>query len=906
MTCYTCGDRRRLTAVKLAGLLNGIEFLEVRDHDEGVQALRQRTLVVRLLLAVPAGLDRTWIEIEGGERIRPVEIEWAKAATALTAAELPLVEGYDDPSTLIVVRTKRWGDFSLYRLRIRTPGTDDPPTGFDPLLASVPFSFKVECPSDLDCEQPCTCPPGVHHPPPIDYLAKDYQGFRRVMLERMALLAPGWTERSSADVGVMLVELLAYAADELSYRQDAVATEAYLGTARSRVSLRRHARLVDYRVHDGAAARVWARIKVADGATDVPLAAHTRLLTRVSGIADGRLKDGTRDHERVLDARPVEFQTVHAALLDHDHAEMRFWTWGRLDATLRPGSTSATLRGDHPALRAGEVLILAETVSPSTRIAADADPARRFAVRLTEVRSSKDPSGMLFDGGVEDVTEIRWHDEDALPAALCLAVDGTETAGAWGNVVLADHGATVTSDDGLGELLGTVPASRLVRAAADCDDEGERVPPRFRPGLRYAPLTRVLARERAVLATAPLTPTLRTELSGSASKNELQALFAAAGIARIGDEAIVRGAGRLHSLSFGGGAWLLREEPLGTLQVLEEWESASRAREGDPRDAVASVVLTGVDPASGPNDWEPSADLIASDGAHRAFVVEQEHDGTVFLRFGDDEHGARPPEGTEFRARYRVGNGTAGNIGRESLAYVVDDETDIVGVVNPLAAFGGIEPETGDEIRRDAPATLSIQERAVTASDYAAKAGLYPGVAKAEATFRWTGSWRTVFVTADRRAGRPVDASFETGLRVHLERFRMAGYDLEVTSPVFVPLEVALRICVSRRHHRSPVARDVRDVLSDGMLSDGRLGLFHPDRFTFGQSVYLSSILAAVHSVPGVESVDVVTFQRQHEPWSSGIASGVIPMGRLEIARLDDDPSFPERGVLELTYGGGS
>ncbi len=29
-------------------------------------------------------------------------------------------------------------------------------------------------------------------------------------------------------------------------------------------------------------------------------------------------------------------------------------------------------------------------------------------------------------------------------------------------------------------------------------------------------------------------------------------------------------------------------------------------------------------------------------------------------------------------------------------------------------------------------------------------------------------------------------------------------------------------------------------------------------------------------------------------------------MGRLEIARLDDDPNFPERGVLDLTFGGGT
>lgn len=907
MTCYSCGDQRRLTAVKLAGALNGVEFLEVRDHEEAVDALRQRTLVVRLLLPVPAGLDRSWLAIEGGERIRPVEIEWARAATDLAGPELDLIDGYDDPATLVVVRTRRWGDFSLYTFRVRIPGTSEPPTGFDPLLASVPFSFKVECPSDLDCLQPCTCPPGVHHPPPIDYLAKDYQGFRRVMLERMALLAPTWTERSSADVGVMLVELLAYAADELSYRQDAVATEAYLGTARSRISLRRHARLVDYRVHDGASARVWARMLVGEAAADVPLPAGTRLLTRVAGIADQRLEPGTRDEQRVNDAHPVEFQTVHAALLDHDLAELRFWTWGRTDATLAAGSTSATLRGDHPKLRAGEVLVLAETVSPTTRVAADADAGRRFAVRLVEVRSAKDPSGTLFDDGVEDVTEIRWRAEDALPAPLCIAVDGLETAIAWGNIVLADHGARIAGEDGQGESLGAVPIPRLLRAPAGCDAEAQRVPPRYRPALTQLPLTRAVVRDRDVLVTTPLTPALEAELQAGGSKDELQALFAAAGIGRIGDECIVRGSGRLHSLSFAGHAWLLREDvDHHTLDVLEEWEPASAARTGDPRSAAPVIALASKEPGGAEPDWHPRADLISSDAQDRAFVVEQEHDGTVLLRFGDDEHGARPAEGTRFWATYRVGNGVSGNIGRESVAYVVSDEGDLVGVVNPLPAFGGLDPETGDEIRRDAPATLSIQERAVTGSDYAAKAELHPGVQKAQATFRWTGSWHTVFVTADRSGGSPVDAPFETALRAHLERYRMAGYDLEVDGPVFVPLEIELSICVQRGHHRSAVAQELRAVLSDAALPDGRRGLFHPDRFTFGAPVYLSAVLAAAHGVAGVESVEVVSFRRQHEPWSSGIDSGVLPMGRLEIARLDDDPDYPERGVLALSYGGGS
>jgi hypothetical protein len=182
---------------------------------------------------------------------------------------------------------------------------------------------------------------------------------------------------------------------------------------------------------------------------------------------------------------------------------------------------------------------------------------------------------------------------------------------------------------------------------------------------------------------------------------------------------------------------------------------------------------------------------------------------------------------------------------------------------------------------------------------------LDPHVQRAAATFRWTGSWYTVFVTADRVGGAPVDDAFELELRQELEPFRMAGYDLEVDGPRFVSLDVALHVCVEPDYFRSDVKAAVLDVLSSRAHADGTLGFFHPDRFTFGGPVYLSAIIAAAQAVPGVQSVTPVTFQRQRDKASSGIDSGVLPMGRLEIARLDDDESFPEHGVLVLTTGGG-
>ena len=79
-------------------------------------------------------------------------------------------------------------------------------------------------------------PPTEAVEPPINYLARDYTSFRTLMLDRMAVTMPDWQERNPADIGITVVEALAHAADHLSYYQDAVATEAYLGTSRRRAS----------------------------------------------------------------------------------------------------------------------------------------------------------------------------------------------------------------------------------------------------------------------------------------------------------------------------------------------------------------------------------------------------------------------------------------------------------------------------------------------------------------------------------------------------------------------------------------------------------------------------------------------------------------------------------------------
>jgi hypothetical protein len=179
------------------------------------------------------------------------------------------------------------------------------------------------------------------------------------------------------------------------------------------------------------------------------------------------------------------------------------------------------------------------------------------------------------------------------------------------------------------------------------------------------------------------------------------------------------------------------------------------------------------------------------------------------------------------------------------------------------------------------------------------------GVSSAAATFRWTGSWHTAFVTTDRDGDLAIDEPLIDQIRNDLERYRMAGYDLEVNAPVHVPLRIDVQICVEATHLRSDVEKVVLGRLGSSITDDGSVGLFNPDSWTFGQPVYLSTVIATAQNVPGVQNVTVNTFARLLDETVSGLDTGVLRMDRLEIAQCNNDPNYPERGVLTVSMGGG-
>jgi len=252
-----------------------------------------------------------------------------------------------------------------------------------------------------------------------------------------------------------------------------------------------------------------------------------------------------------------------------------------------------------------------------------------------------------------------------------------------------------------------------------------------------------------------------------------------------------------------------------------------------------------------------------------------------------------------------MGNGTAGNVGADSLVYLAAADARIQSCRNPLPATGGTDPETNDQIRRRAPQAFLAQERAITMADYESIAEAHPQVDKAVASLRWTGSWYTTFIAVQPEAGCSLSPALQQTLMASEERYRTAGQDLLLDSPQYVSLEIVLQVCVDPSYFQADVEQFLLQVLGSGMLPNGRKGLFYPDNFTFGQTVYLSPIYAAARSVAGVTAVTALTFQPQGVNTTQFITAGEIKLGSLQVARLANDPSFPDHGQLKLVMQGG-
>ena len=472
-----CQQDDRRDAVRRRQGWNGLDYVELAADGCTLRAFFLGKLPPEF---TDQGADpAAHLRLDGGDRITGIRI------TDVEAISDPDPE-HDDQ---LVISLSEIGDFSPYVLRLVDVAD------VDVFYDHAEFRFRLDCPTGLDCAPDCDCLPEAVEGPDLDYLAKDYGGFRQLLMDRMALLAPDWRERHAPDLGVALVELLAYVGDYLSYYQDAVGTEAYLDTARQRISVRRHLRLIDYQLHEGCNARALVCCQVDTDVTLTP--AKTSFIT---GLNDGFSQGRTVLTWDDLPAVPAAAYEVFEPMATGDiqlraaHSEIAIYTFGQTSCCLEAGSTSAGLMDAGLQLAIGDILIFEEVRGPRSGLPYDADPAKRCAVRLTSVTPKEDPVVRSGDDQPTRYVWVQWDIADALPFEFCLSAIGaapdcrylTGITICRGNVVVVDHGCTQPPED-----LGCVPTVTGDACCVCVDLPGlvQEIPGAFRPHLGHPPLT---------------------------------------------------------------------------------------------------------------------------------------------------------------------------------------------------------------------------------------------------------------------------------------------------------------------------------------------------------------------------------------------------------------------------------
>ena len=705
----------------------------------------------------------------------------------------------------------------------------------DPLLNALPFKFRPGC-FNLSCTpgEKFKRPPGE---PEIDYLARDYDSFRHVLIAAMMRRVPGWSPTSEADLDEVLIDLIAADADEQADYHDRVMAERSIATARKRVSLARHARLMDYHVHQGNQASTWLALDVA-GTADLPGTPNDEF-----GVWTGR--DWT-DKDAVIFAIPREGTTWRRRCFTELN-QLRLYTWGNTVTALAEGSTEADLTAATPLTQAqaeslrdfflgthasqvlgpGEEdvdagidhLLIQEVLNPETGTPNGARVDQRQLLHLVPLNGSLPRAEALQDPFTgEWLVRVRWRDDDALGRNFCFVCD---CSGVPVGDVSVFHGNLVRVTQGR-------PRVTTFRAPGQPLAGGD---------------------EHGFVATDEVTYEIVTRQRGSTS-------------------------------------------PLrGVLCPLPASPLAYRATApgGDvPTRTTAQVTVQGF-----AQPWQEQSDLIESEGDDEHFIVETDELGGSSLRFGDGVNGAVLPAGAFVQCRHRVGQGSAGNVGADSITGFDDPSGAVQRVWNPLDVTNGRDPEPVAEIVRRVPeAYRQRQLRAVTLADYAQRSEELPGVAHARARYAWTGSWRTVRVAIDPVGTIVLADPLRRAIAEHLEAVRLIGEDLEVRPASYVPLDIKLTLCAESAYWPEDLRAELEEEFSDGWTSHGQRGFFHPDAWTFGQPLYASQLIGRALAVTGIGRVLKLSMRR----WNPGSGGG--------LTEIDIDPSaLPETYAEKLSVG---
>jgi hypothetical protein len=248
--------------------------------------------------------------------------------------------------------------------------------------------------------------------------------------------------------------------------------------------------------------------------------------------------------------------------------------------------------------------------------------------------------------------------------------------------------------------------------------------------------------------------------------------------------------------------------------------------------------------------WNEAPTLYGARPTDRSYAVRSDEQSRTYVQFGDGDHGARLPSGSNnVRARYRKGLGAAGNVKTDTLAQLLDRPLGVKGVTNPAAASGGVDPEPEASARASIPLGVRTLGRAVSRLDYEDFARAFAGVAKAQAAVLSLRGGRTIVVSV-ALSGVP-DAQTAKRLDDLGSALRSRGdpqVQVTVVAGTTTTFRIGLRVAVDPAYEADVVLAAVERALRTTFAFDVR---------SFTVPVYRSGVVSIVHTVAGVLAVDI-------------------------------------------------
>lgn len=299
-------------------------------------------------------------------------------------------------------------------------------------------------------------------------------------------------------------------------------------------------------------------------------------------------------------------------------------------------------------------------------------------------------------------------------------------------------------------------------------------------------------------------------------------------------------------------------------------------------------------------EWTRVNNIVSYGPNDSIFSVYVDANQITQVVFGNGLNGRVPPINSLITATYAYSDGSLGNVASNTItSFATTGFPTITTVTNPNPAFGGLDFESIDSIKRAIPASLRTQSGATTLSDFRDLALATQGVAKAVVAYTGSsssGASITATVIPDQQAyltDGAASVSIGVDLRDRVARELLENALLGVTlisvpsSVNFTKIYVYFDLYVKSNYVQSVVVADVKEAVN---------GLFAFDSVSFGQVVNIGEVYRAAMAVAGVDYLIVKGFTT-----TSGGTTTIDNSGRIGVSATN----LPKLGIVTITASGG-